>query len=406
MKRGNGWAVIVDAGKHSARRCAECRHRVWARDHAGNACPRCAGELGPIAAERRQIWKQFTRKRDAEDWLADKVSTVAGGGDAVPRKLPTYGVYVEGWLQRRASKIRPRSLARYRDLLDRYALPTLRDLRLDEVRRDDVQAVLDAVEARGLAPRTIAQCRAVLNASFKDAFENELIARNPVTGTKIPKREKYDVEVLRPEHVVALLGHASGSDWEMPLLIGAHTGARRSEVLALRWSDVDLDARRLTIRRSLHATVRDKSGADQPSVEYHEPKTTRSRRTVTITPSLAERLRSYRIAQTERRLALGAGWQDGDLICDDGSGAPVHPDSFSQAFKRLAKQAGLPARARLHDLRHACAVLLAIEGVPMEAVSAQLGHSSAGFTLNTYRHVVDEMTAAAAAAIERRLAAR
>lgn len=167
----------------------------------------------------------------------------------------------------------------------------------------------------------------------------------------------------------------------------------------MRWSDIDLDTGRLTIGRSLQANP------DGGALEFLDNKSERSRRTVRLTPTAVEALRAHHREQAERRLALGAGWHDLDLVCERGDGAPLHPDSFTSAAKRLMRQAGLPERTRLHDLRHAVAVLLALEGVPIEAVSAILGHSSPGFTLNVYRHHIDEMAALAADALERRLGA-
>lgn len=94
---------------------------------------------------------------------------------------------------------------------------------------------------------------------------------------------------------------------------------------------------------------------------------------------------------------------DGDLVCEDGTGRPLHPRRFSRATKRLVAAAGLPAKTRLHDLRHGVAVLLALEGVPLVAVAELLGHSRPSFTAGVYQHVVSEMRSAAADAVERRL---
>jgi integrase len=136
---------------------------------------------------------------------------------------------------------------------------------------------------------------------------------------------------------------------------------------------------------------------------FEEPKTQSGRRTVRLAPSLVTSLRRHRIEQAQRRLTAGPDWNDHDLVCDNGRGGPVDPDAFGAAFKRLAKQTGLPTRARLHDLRHACAVLLGLEGVPIVAVAEMLGHASASFTISNYEHVVSEMQEASADALERRL---
>src|SRR5262249_2991273 len=152
------------------------------------------------------------------------------------------------------------------------------------------------------------------------------------------------------EQLRALMRAAEGSMWEMPIVLAATTGARRSEILALHWSDVDLDTGRLRIVRSLHRT--------RDGLVALEPKTDRARRTITL-PSIAiERLRRHHAEQAERRLRLGAAWKDEDLVCDHGDGSAVDPDSFTGAFKRIARQAGLSEQTRLHDVRHAVATAL------------------------------------------------
>jgi integrase len=110
-------------------------------------------------------------------------------------------------------------------------------------------------------------------------------------------------------------------------------------------------------------------------------------------------LRRHRKAQSERRLLLGDGWHDTDLIIEEGDGQPVSPDAFSRAFYRMAHDMGLPT-VRLHDLRHAYATTLLIGGIHPKVASEALGHSSVGFTLDTYSHVVPSMQQAAADAIE------
>lgn len=396
-RRGKSYALVLDMGTQSARRCP-ANHRAWARDTKGDACPRCGAALGEARRERRQRWETHRLRRDAEAALSRYLADVDRGGDPFPRDA-TVREYLEEWLDRRAARIRPRTLHRYRELVSRNLLPALGDLRLDRVRRDDVQRALDAMATEGLAPRTIGQARAIINRAYVEALEGDLVQRNPVSGTRAPKASDPGLAVLRPEHLTAIIDAAEGTTWAIPLLLAASTGARRSEILALRWSDLDLDRASVTIVRSLQLRPK----VDGGGVEFHDPKTARSRRTLRLPEMAVRRLRQHRREQGERRLQVGPGWSDLDLVCEDGIGGPLHPDAFTSAFKRTARKAGLPPRARLHDLRHGVAVLLALEGVPLEAVSALLGHASAGFTLSVYRHAIDEMTQGAADALDRRL---
>lgn len=136
------------------------------------------------------------------------------------------------------------------------------------------------------------------------------------------------------------------------------------------------------------------------SLVFVEPKTSRARRQITLPGFALEPLRRHRREQTQRRLLVGPDWQDLDLVCDRGDGSPLHPDSWTKAFKRLALNADLPPGTRLHDVRHGFATVLLSRGVHPAIASATLGHASPAFTMTVYQHVLDGMTAQAAAAID------
>lgn len=394
-KTGPRWGFVVDVGTQQARRCTACRRRVWVRDYREDTCPKCTAPLGEARRERRQRTETFKSAKRRDKELAAAVSALDRGENPFPRDI-TLGSYLEDWLERRLSSLRPKTIHRYRHFIRRWFIPELGEILLDQVRVGDVQAVIDAMSGSGLKPRTVRQARAVLRVAFADALRGELVSRNPVDAVRGPKVGDPGLHVLRPEEVLAALRAAREGSWAVPIVLAGTTAGRRSEVLAVRWSDIDLDAGRLSFRRTLQ---------DHPetgALEFYDNKTERSKRTIRLTPSTVVVLRAHKVEQAERRLTLGPGWQDLDLVCERGDGAPLHPDSFTKATKKILREIGAP-KARLHDLRHGVAVLLALEGVPLEAISAILGHASAGFTLSVYRHMVDEMGEQAADALERRL---
>jgi integrase len=197
------------------------------------------------------------------------------------------------------------------------------------------------------------------------------------------------------QDLTAVVEAAVGTSLEIPILLGATTGARRSEVCGVRWREVDLTRGSLTIAQSLQWIPKD-GGRE---LVFTDLKSERARRSVRLLPSVVERLRHHRAEQLERRLALGSAWQDHDIVCDRGDGQPIDPDLFTKTFKRLALQAGLHPRTRLHDLRHGVATQLARAGVHAHTVSTVMGHSSAAFTLDAYTDAWDEAAAQAAAAL-------
>jgi integrase len=162
-------------------------------------------------------------------------------------------------------------------------------------------------------------------------------------------------------------------------------------VLAVKWSGVDLDAARLRITETI---VEGPNG-----LTFGPPKTKSAVRTVPLQPFVVERLRAYRAAQNERRLALGSEWHDLDLVCERGNGEPISPGAFTHGFLRLAERVGLSG-VRLHDLRHGVATSVAKTGGDALATSRMLGHASVAFTQSVYQHADDEMVERAAKALE------
>jgi integrase len=167
----------------------------------------------------------------------------------------------------------------------------------------------------------------------------------------------------------------------------------------MTWANVDLEAGKVRVVGGLQR-VRD---ADGSRLAMLGGKTDRARREIVLPAIAAERLRRWRTEQNTRRLALGVAWVDDDLVCDRGDGGPLDPDAFSNGFKRMARLAGLDPTTRLHDVRHGVATALLDRGVHPAITSAVLGHSNVGFTMNTYQHVLDGMTAVAASELNQAL---
>lgn len=162
----------------------------------------------------------------------------------------------------------------------------------------------------------------------------------------------------------------------------ATTGMRRGELLGLRWRDLDLDRGRASISQSLVSVAY--------ALRFGPPKSDRSRRAITLDGETVTALRDHRRAQARERLALGAGYGDGNLVFCREDGEPIHPDRFTKVFRRHVADAGLP-RIRLHDVRHTYASLALQSGAHPKVVSERLGHANVSITLDTYSHVVPSL---------------
>jgi integrase len=180
---------------------------------------------------------------------------------------------------------------------------------------------------------------------------------------------------------------------EVAILLGATTGMRRGEVLGLRWSDVDLDAGRLSVRQTLSAPRNPDTGQHVPV--FGEPKTKQGKRSVPLPAQTVAALRAHRKEQMRERLMAGPGWQDHGLVFCEPDGQPIHPDRFRKRFEHRVQRSGLPP-IRFHDLRHTYATLALQAGVHAKVVSEILGHASIGITLDTYSHAVPGLQESAA----------
>lgn len=173
------------------------------------------------------------------------------GGDPFPETTSVRD-FTQRWLDHKTtSGVRPRSVNRYRGLLAHHVLPVIGSMRLDPVKVGHVRNVLDKAAAKGLAPRTVQHVRAVMSGLFGTALSWELIATNPVKATQAVTASRSELEVPTAEQAMAVLEAANGTQWATPILLSIATGARRSEVLGLKWSEVDLDKRRVQIVRNL-----------------------------------------------------------------------------------------------------------------------------------------------------------
>jgi integrase len=169
------------------------------------------------------------------------------------------------------------------------------------------------------------------------------------------------------------------------------TGMRRSELLALRWCDVDLLLCQVYVTRGLHHL---RTG----EIVFRAPKTAKGRRMVFLSPSAALLLQEHRGTQEVQQTMLGAPLRDDDLVFSQLSGGPLLPDTVSHAWTKISKRVGL--KLRFHDLRHTHATLMLKSGAHPKIVSERLGHATVAFTLDTYAHVVPGLQEAAAKAFD------
>jgi integrase len=200
---------------------------------------------------------------------------------------------------------------------------------------------------------------------------------------KTPSNGAY--KALSPTQVRALLIGARGTRNEALYVVAVHTGLRQGNLLGLTWTDVDLDAGKLSVRRSLKVT--------EYGLNFGPPKNKASRRSVPLNKSAVAALKAHTLRQKEERLRLGELWEDQDLVFPNRAGKPINPSNFyHRGFKVLLKKARLEIRGfTFNSLRHTFATKLFRRGKHPKIVQSLLGHSSITQTMDRYSHLLKDI---------------
>ncbi|MDP9330365.1 MAG: site-specific integrase [Actinomycetota bacterium] len=326
-------------------------------------------------SDGKQTWHGGYRTKREADAAEAKLRVSKDSGTYRAPEATTVDAFLDGWVTSH-KKLRPRTRERYRQLVRDYISPVIGSMRLQTVRPEDAQRVVDKAEETSV--HTALKVASVMRAGFTLAVRRGVIPRNPASrdfGVELPEKPEHRIDAPPYPDVLAVVAAAKGQPKYLPLIIAARTGMRRSEVLGLRWSDVDLDAGTLRVRQA--ATY-----VGEHVVLTDILKTSHAHRTVTLADDL---VRILSAAKTEQADRLGIG-PPTRLVVDDGTGQPVHPERLTRFFGRHVRRLGVVLR--LHDLRHAYASELLSRGVSPLKVSEQLGHATPAFTMTVYGHVV------------------
>jgi integrase len=221
----------------------------------------------------------------------------------------------------------------------------------------------------------------VLRAALNQAMRWRMVHYHAAAMVSAPRGTRLEPKVLAPEEARQLLNVLRGNRLEA--LYSGALGLRQGEALGLTWSDIDLDAGILRVRRA---------GQRIPhqGTQLVETKTAGSRRTLVLPPIVISALRAHRARQALERLAAGPDWVDLNLVFPSRLGTLADGPNITHRFHRLLEKAGLPPM-RFHDLRHACASLLLVQGFHPRVVMETLGHSQISLTMNTYSHVLPSL---------------
>jgi integrase len=244
-------------------------------------------------------------------------------------------------------------------------------------------------ERDDLSPKTIRCSHTTIHKALADAVDAELLQRNLAERAKPPganSNATSGVASWDADKLGTFLAAVADLRLEPIWRLAAMTGMRRSEILGLRWTDVDLDSARRSIRHALVAVGYEVIESTSKS---------QNARVVDLDSETVAQLRRYRQDQQDERKLWAADSEDHGLVVAKENGKPIQPHTFSQSFERIITKAGL-RKIRLHDLRHTHASLALKAGVPVKVISERLAHEPPAFTLKQYAHATPGMQAEAA----------
>ncbi len=314
-------------------------------------------------------------------WLKSSANTMSAS------TLSTCEKHVRLWIRPSLGHVLLPDLERSPELIE-HAQATW----LTQPRKDKRKGVV--------TPGFVKSIRATLTTALNRAKKLRLVAANPCDFVDPPRVVREEMRSLDPVQVQQYLSAFDCTNLGAAVATAIGSGCRRGELLALRWSDIDLDAGTLRVARSLEKVAIRTAKRVRYELRFKEPKTKRSRRTITMPPFAVERLRRHKLEQAQRFLAAGTGRPGSDALLFERDGKPWHPDSFGWAFADLVRRKKLP-KVRLHDLRHSFASLLLAGGADLKTVSTALGHSTIGVTADVYAHVSPAMLKDAADILDR-----
>ena len=310
------------------------------------------------------------------------------------------------FLEIKKNEIAPGTLAFYKKIIDEHLIPTYGMMHLDEFRVRHVQDYIAFVQRKGrqdihhpgtqMAAATVKRYATVFRSVLSLAYKLEYIDNDISASRRLifPKNERKEVEVYSSDEVKQILDALEEESINIKAIveIALFTGCRRGEIVGLKWSDIDFESHRLSVRRSIYKPKGEKAFEK-------EPKTKNSRRDMVIPERLVETLKKYRENQNIYAKMMGDGFNPDGWIFTEIDGHVMNPHTPTKQFDHFLKRHGI-RHLKFHGLRHTSATMLLANGCDIMTVSKRLGHSDIE-TTGIYVHSLQETDKQAADTFDR-----
>jgi len=344
--------------------------------------------------KRRQVWKTYQcNKPEAEKKLREMLTELDKGTFVHPGK-ETVREYLTRWLADYCKpNLSPRTHELYRYMCDKHIIPSLGNIRLSELNVVHLQHLYAEKLASGLSKRTVQLIHVTIHKALKSGVGSVLNYNVAELLKDKPKAGRPEQHTMSEADMHIFLDAARGTEHYALFYVYLFTAMRRSELLALTWDNVDLKLGQVSVTRTmqyLHSEPVDNR------ISFKQPKTLKSRRLISLTPSTVDVLIEHlATVKAKRKYLEMPEVTDKDLVFCHWDGTPFVPTSITRAWRRLADRTGFKG-IRLHDARHSHASILLKQNVHPKVVQERLGHANIAITMDIYSHVMPGMQQAAA----------
>lgn len=350
-------------------------------------------QLKPYTAtfEVKPTWKEETARKKAADFAATFEKDIKEGRLTDNRqKFADYCEYVIE-LKRQRGTVKHSTYYRYKSLTARI-YPQIGHIKLCDLRVRHLDEFYTFLSSDGLnqqtggklSNKTILEHHRLISSVLEQASNEGLIPFNFASKAQLPKIDNKDVNYFQPAQIEAIRDALENEPlkWKALVHLFLITGARRGELLGLKWDKVYFDSNKIYICNSVLYS---------PDIGVYEstPKTEKSKRFITLPAETIQLLREYKHWQTQERLNLGGYFENKGFVFAQDSGNALHPDSVTNYLKKFSKRYGLP-HINPHAFRHTMASILYFNGVDSISISKRLGHAQPSTTTNIYAHLIEE----------------
>ena len=331
---------------------------------------------------RVRKYRTFDTKRDATRAFNEHKVKMDRGTQVMPSEY-TFAQWLDYWYKDIIlPQIEETTAYGYRGMIENYLKPQLGEIRLQKLTARDIQQYYTwLMDEKKLSPNTVIKHHNLLTNTLNAAERQEYITKNPMRAVSPPKKRQREAKFYTPEQLGILLDKAVGTRLELPVFICAYLGLRRGELCGLRWGDVDLEHKTITIENT-------RTQAGKKEIEKGT-KTASSTRTLYLPDTLCDMLKAAKEHQQACRAEYKNAYDDNDYVVVMEDGRPFRPNYLSELFGKFLADNDLP-KIVLHELRHTFASLSNQAGIPAYNIGKALGHSTPATTQKIYTHLLDQ----------------